>query len=76
MEMHCDKCKKTPTTNEDYFYDLRATVTGKDSLTEGFFTDLNLCRTCMLEWIKLNGFDTVKFVRRIENPMYGRDPIW
>lgn len=72
--MECNKCRRDPIDNKDYFFDVRSTLTGKDSLREGEYTDHVLCVNCLRLWLGTTGFEFVKIIRRIENPLYGGPP--
>jgi len=65
----CAFCQRLPINNEDIFFDVSTSPTGKDDIsTKLQRIDAVVCVNCIPEWIRLNGFETINLIRRIENP--------
>ena len=65
--MKCHDCECVPSNNDELYYEIRTTTSGKD-LTNGL-DDQKLCQDCLGKWIGINGFSQVVSITRIENPI-------
>jgi len=64
----CYICNREAEDNEDFFFDVSDTLTGKD-VGERF--DTEICIDCIFGWIDSKGFEKINLIRRITNPLYG-----
>ena len=60
VSIECCQCKKVPISNDDIFFDMAISSTGKDVER----IDSVICGSCL----ELSSVSTLNLLRRIENP--------
>lgn len=70
----CETCSIIPKTEDDKFYDIRLTKTGKWSDGYVEHEDLVVCQGCFRGWVVAN-LDYLQSVRRIENPLISHKEV-
>jgi len=70
----CATCSVQPINDDDRFYDIRLTETGKWNDEYSKHKDLVVCQSCLSKWV-LTNLNYLQSVRRIENPTiaFGED---
>ena len=69
--MVCDECNSNPEDNDDKFYHVRISNTGRD-FAEGM-VDKRLCIDCLESYIEDEGVSKIVSIVRIENPSSEED---
>jgi len=69
MAKQCVQCLSIAETNDDKFYYIRTTRSGKDFDAE--LSDKLLCLACLEDYIFENGCQHIQSIIRIENPKPG-----